>query len=131
MSQDMSREQLSALMDAEGDYRGQSARTEATAAFIRHVASDERRARDWLIYAQIGDVLRSADLTPMPGRLTFCSASARRLRANPSCCSRKPWRKRLRRLIDLRHRHIALPRIAARTGARAWPLAWRLWPGWR
>jgi sigma-E factor negative regulatory protein RseA len=71
MSQDMSREQLSALMDAEGEYRGQSARTEATAAFIRHVASDEAARRDWLIYAQIGDVLRSADLTPMPGEADF------------------------------------------------------------
>ena len=109
MSQDMSREQLSALMDAEGEYRGQSARTEATAAFIRHVASDEAARRDWLIYAQIGDVLRSAELTPMPGEADFLQ----------------------RRLIDLRHRDIALPRIAARTGARAWPLAWRLWPGWR
>lgn len=71
MSQDTSREQLSALMDAEGEYRGQSARTDATAALIRHVAADEAARRDWLIYAQIGDVLRSSDLTPMPGEADF------------------------------------------------------------
>jgi sigma-E factor negative regulatory protein RseA len=67
----MSREQLSALMDAEEDYRGPSVRTDATAAFIRHVASDDAARRDWLIYAQIGDVLRSSDLTPMPGEADF------------------------------------------------------------
>ncbi len=71
MSQDMSREQLSALMDAEGEYRGQSVQVDATAAFIRQVASDDAARRDWLIYAQIGDVLRSSDLTPMPGEADF------------------------------------------------------------
>ncbi|OYV34469.1 MAG: anti-sigma 24 factor [Thiomonas sp. 20-64-5] len=68
MSQDMSREQLSALIDGEGDFRSQTA--QAT-AFVRQAASDEASRRDWLMYAQIGDLLRSSDLTPMPREQDF------------------------------------------------------------
>lgn len=68
MSQDQSREQLSALMDGEGDFRSQSAQA---MAFVRQTASDEASRRDWLVYAQIGDVLRSADLTQLPDEHDF------------------------------------------------------------
>lgn len=71
MSQDMSREQLSALMDGEGAGHGQSAWTDASEAFVRRVAADDAARRDWLIYAQIGDILRSSDLTPLPDEVDF------------------------------------------------------------
>jgi sigma-E factor negative regulatory protein RseA len=64
----MSREQLSTLMDGEGDFRLQSAQA---VTFVRQVASDEASRRDWLMYAQIGDVLRSSDLTPLPNEHDF------------------------------------------------------------
>ncbi|MBN2691776.1 MAG: sigma-E factor negative regulatory protein [Burkholderiaceae bacterium] len=68
MSQDMSREQLSTLMDGEGDFRLQSAQA---VTFVRQAASDDAARRDWLIYTQIGDVLRSSDLTPLPNEHDF------------------------------------------------------------
>lgn len=68
MSQDMSREQLSTLMDGEGDFRLQSAQA---VTFVRQVAADDAARRDWLMYAQIGDVLRSSDLTPLPNEHDF------------------------------------------------------------
>lgn len=68
MNQDKSREQLSAMMDGEGDFRGLSPQS---ADFVRTVAADDASRRDWLIYAQIGDVLRSSDLTPLPNEGDF------------------------------------------------------------
>lgn len=68
MSQHMSREQLSVLIDGEGDFRVQSAHA---AAFVRQAASDDASRRDWLMYAQIGDLLRSSDLTPLPHEQEF------------------------------------------------------------
>lgn len=68
MNQDKSREQLSALMDGEGDFRGLSPQS---ADFVRAVAADDASRRDWLIYAQIGDVLRSSDLTPLQNEGDF------------------------------------------------------------
>ncbi|MGC9162029.1 MAG: RseA family anti-sigma factor [Thiomonas sp.] len=68
MTQDSMREQLSALIDGEGEFR---AHTAQAAAFVRLAAADEAARRDWLLYAQIGDVLRSADLTPMPREQEF------------------------------------------------------------
>ena len=68
MSQDMSREQLSTLMDGEGDFRLQSVQA---VTFVRQVAADDAARRDWLMYAQIGDVLRSSDLTPLPNEHDF------------------------------------------------------------
>ncbi len=63
MRTDMTREQLSALMDGEGEFSAPSAHA---AAFVREVAMTDAARGDWLLYAQIGDVLRSADLAPMP-----------------------------------------------------------------
>ena len=71
MSQDMSREQLSTLMDGEGDFRLQSAQAVTSVTFVRQVAADDAARRDWLMYAQIGDVLRSSDLTPLPSEHDF------------------------------------------------------------
>ncbi|WP_079418759.1 sigma-E factor negative regulatory protein [Thiomonas intermedia] len=68
MNQDKSREQLSAMMDGEDDFRGLSPQS---ADFVRAVAADNASRRDWLIYAQIGDVLRSSDLTPLPNEGDF------------------------------------------------------------
>lgn len=68
MTQDSMREQLSALIDGEGEFR---AHTAQAAAFVRLAAADEVARSDWLLYAQIGDVLRSVDLTPMPREQEF------------------------------------------------------------
>lgn len=68
MSPDTMREQLSALIDGEGEFRAQTAQA---AAFVRQVACDEAARRDWLLYAQIGDVLRSSDLAAMPHEEQF------------------------------------------------------------
>ena len=68
MNQDKSREQLSAMMDGEEDFRWLSPQA---AAFVRSAAADDTARRDWLVYAQIGDVLRSSDLTPMPNEIDF------------------------------------------------------------
>ncbi|MDD4886048.1 MAG: sigma-E factor negative regulatory protein [Thiomonas sp.] len=69
MSQHMSREQLSALIDGEGEFRAPSAH--AATSFVRQAASDDASRSDWLIYAQIGDLLRSSDLMPMPDEQDF------------------------------------------------------------
>jgi len=68
MSPDTMRERLSALIDGEGEFRAQTAQA---AAFVRQVACDEAARRDWLLYARIGDVLRSADLAAMPHEEQF------------------------------------------------------------
>ncbi|MGE0073135.1 MAG: sigma-E factor negative regulatory protein [Thiomonas sp.] len=68
MSAENPRERLSALIDGEAEFAAPSAQA---AAFIRQTASDDALRRDWLLYAQIGDVLRSADLAAMPGEHEF------------------------------------------------------------
>jgi sigma-E factor negative regulatory protein RseA len=68
MNAENPRERLSALIDGEAEFATPSAQA---AAFIRQTASDEALRRDWLLYAQIGDVLRSADLAAMPGEQEF------------------------------------------------------------
>ncbi|MEW6558664.1 MAG: sigma-E factor negative regulatory protein [Pseudomonadota bacterium] len=84
MNQDKTREQLSALMDGEGEFSGRSPQTSGGGRgvgddlvrgfvhdFVQSVASDEASRRDWMIYAQIGDVLRSSDLMPLPNDADF------------------------------------------------------------
>lgn len=71
------RERLSALLDGEDEFRE---RGSPAAAFVRAAAADADLRRDWLLYAQIGDVLRSGDLAPLPQETRFlervCTAVA-------------------------------------------------------
>lgn len=57
MSRSVTREQISAALDGEW-----SEPQSMAAERLRAIASDEQARADWLLYAQIGDVLRSADL---------------------------------------------------------------------
>lgn len=57
MSTSVTREQVSAALDGEwAEPQG------VAAARLRAIAGDEQARADWLLYAQIGDLLRSADL---------------------------------------------------------------------
>lgn len=87
MSPEISREQLSALIDGEGDFRLQSARA---TAFVRQTASDDAARHDWLLYAQIGDVLRSSDLTPMPNEHDFLQRVSAAIAREPIVLQSQP-----------------------------------------
>lgn len=84
MSQDMSRERmcekLSALLDGEDEF---SLRSEQAAAFVRKAAVDAQSRKDWLLYAQIGDTLRSADLAPLPREHEFLNRVSEAISREP------------------------------------------------
>ena len=88
MNQDKSREQLSAMMDGEGDFRGLSPQS---ADFVRAVAADDGSRSDWLIYAQIGDVLRSSDLTPLPNEGDFLQRVSAAIAREPIVLHPQPF----------------------------------------
>lgn len=56
------RERLSTLLDGEDEFR---ARAPEAIAFVRAASVDAESRSDWLLYSQIGDILRSADLAPL------------------------------------------------------------------
>ncbi len=63
LSRQRMRERLSALLDGEDEF---GARAPEAIAFVRAASVDAESRCDWLLYSQIGDILRSADLTPLP-----------------------------------------------------------------
>ena len=68
MSTTISREQISAVFDGEWIDAGGDA---AACAAVRAVASDPQAQGDWLVYAQIGDCLRTPDLRLLPREEDF------------------------------------------------------------
>jgi len=131
MSQDQSREQLSVLMDGEGDFRSQSAQA---MAFVRQTASDDASRRDWLVYAQIGDVLRSADLTPLPDEHDFLQRVSAAIAREPIVLQPQPAAQtaavKLERTVAHRRPHWST-RMAAGMAAVAGVavMAWVALPG--
>jgi len=127
MSQDISREQLSALIDGEGDFRSLS---QQATAFVRQAASDEAARRDWLLYAQIGDVLRSSDLTPMPHEQDFLQRVSAALAHEPIVLQPQPAAAAARQAVLHRRPHWSTRMAAgmAAVGGIA-VMAWVALPG--
>ncbi len=127
MSQDMSREQLSALIDGEGDFRSPS--PQAT-AFVRQAASDEAARRDWLLYAQIGDLLRSSDLTPMPREQDFLQRVSAAVAHEPIVLQPQPAAVAAKQVVPHRRPHWSTRMAAgmAAVGGVA-VMAWVALPG--
>ena len=70
---------ISALMDEEPEADGLAPGSVAANAVLRELANDASAREIWLQYHQIGDLLRSSELAPLPGERQFLQRFSERL----------------------------------------------------
>ncbi len=70
---------ISALMDGEPETAGVVPSSVAADVALRELSSDASAREIWLQYHQIGDLLRSSELTPLPGERQFLQRFSERL----------------------------------------------------
>ncbi len=131
MEQPMMPARISALMDGELEGEGLALDSAALDTALRELSTHDEARDNWLLYHQIGDLLRSPELVPLADDRAFIQKFSERLSREPVHCVPRAARNAQReegQAAQRRHRHWGAMSAAVASVAVVALVSFSTWP---